>query len=188
VLLPLGILASSGGAAPADYELITTTVLSSSQSSVTFSSLGTAAAAYKHLQVRVVGRSDNGTVYEEMHVRVNGDTGNNYVRHSLQGDGSSVSSAAGTPPTNMEIGSMLGNTATSGAFGTAIFEILDFSSTVKNKTFRSMSGRVNSGQNNVNLRSGLWLSTSAITSITVDKVFGTNWVAGSRFSIYGLKG
>jgi len=178
---------AGGGGAAADYELISTTVLGSSAASVTFSGLGTSAAAYKHLQLRVVARSDNATVYEEMYIQANGDTGSNYVRHSLQGNGSAVSSNALTPPTNMEVGSILGNSAASGAFGVAVIDILDFANTSKNKTFRSISGRNATGQDNINLRSGLWMSTSAITSLTVNKIFGANFITGSRFSLYGLK-
>lgn len=182
------MMAGSAYLTPASDDLITQTVLASSAASLTFDVSTLAAQGYKHLQLRIVARSDSGTVYEELYMRVNGDSGSNYVRHSLQGDGTSVTSNALTPPTNMEIGSMLGNTATASSFGVAIIDILDFASTSKNKTFRSMSGRVNSGQNNINLRSGLWMSTAAITSLTIDKIFGTNWITGSRFSLYASKG
>jgi hypothetical protein len=39
----------------------------------------------------------------------------------------------------------------------------------------------------VGLYSGAWYNTTALTSITLDQIIGTNFVSGSRFSLYGLK-
>ena len=180
MLLPLGILASSGGAALADYELISTTVLSSSQSSVTFSGLGTSAAAYKHLQVRAVVRASGFSMF----VRYNSDsTSGNYRSHGLQGYGSSVSSEDYTYARDKGmIGGFMGLDATIPL--ASIVDVYDFSNTSKNKTARSLSGRATGG---VALDSHVWLSTSAVTSLTV-LTTAANFTVGDRFSLYGLKG
>jgi len=186
MLLPLGILASSGGVS-ADYELISSQVLASNVNSVTFSSLNTAAAAYKHLQLRVTVRSSNGAVGDSLGLRFNGDTGSNYAEHVLYGNGSSVASGAGTSQTFMSAATITGNTAAANIFGSGVIDILDFSQTTKNKTLRSLSG--NQAQPFIQLRSGLWASTAAVTSINLFSANGaTNLLTGSRFSLYGLKG
>jgi len=173
VLLPLGILASSGGAAAADYELITTTVLSSSQSSVTFSGLGTSAAAYKHLQIRAVPTY---STLGHKKMTFNGDTTEaDYYRHYLYLATSEASQ-----------NSYYQYVWNSDDTAPAIIDILDFADTNKYKTSKTLYGGMQSA-GIVALASHLWKSTSAITSITLGAGTGV-FNTGSRFSIYGLKG
>jgi len=178
---------SAGAPAASDYELISTTVLGSDTNSVTFSGLGTSGAAYKHLQLRVTARSSNGAVGDSLGLRFNGDSGSNYAEHVLYGNGSSVASGAGSSQTFMSAMTIAGNSAGASIFGSGVIDILDFSQTTKNKTLRSLSG--NQAQPFIQLRSGLWMSTSAVTSINLFSANGaTNLLTGSRFSLYGLKG
>ena len=171
---------SSGGAgASADYELISTTVLGSSAASVTFSGLGTSAAAYKHLQIRVAATPVAAGV--TMWVQFNGDTASNYNHHFLVGQGGIVYSGNGATANGTLIGGIAGWTNSYAM--ASIMDILDFSNTSKNKTTRALSGQA-SGE--VELCSGLWRSTAAVTSATV-YFGGTNIATGSRFSLYGLK-
>ena len=175
---------SAGGGAAADYELISTTVLGSSAATVSFSGLGTSAAAYKHLQVRLTGRttravSEDGAVKLEL----NGDTGANYRSHFLVGTGSSVVSYDASI---VELGSFSGNSAGANQFTAQVVDLLDFSSTSKNKTLRFLSGNAGSF-NSVRLHSAAWFSTAAVTSIDFKATSGS-WATGSRFSLYGLKG
>ena len=85
----LGIIASSGAAAGGgtSYESISTvTVGSGGAADVTFSSIP---ATYKHLQIRGISRN-SGSGISIGRVRFNSDTGTNYARHTLEGDGSSA--------------------------------------------------------------------------------------------------
>lgn len=179
---------SSGGGGAAAYELISTTVLGSGQSSVTFSGLGTSGAAYKHLQLRYVARTDH-TGTQSAFVRLNGDSGANYAYHSLEGNGGSVVSSATSSATAafMYLGGLPGNNSTTGIFEGSIMDILDFSSTTKNKTLRNMNGTMGNVVSNIRLTSGLWMNTAAITSIVISPQ-SANFIAGSRFSLYGLRG
>jgi hypothetical protein len=61
---------------------------------------------------------------------------------------------------------------------------LDFSNTSKNKTIRALTGGIDT-ETDINLTSGAWYSTAAVTSITF--ALATNYNAGSRFSLYGVK-
>lgn len=180
---------SAGGGAAGDYELISTTVLGSATSSVTFSGLGTSAAAYKHLQLRITAQStfSSGSARAGINVTFNSDTANNYSWHGLFGDGSTVGSQASTTTSSLVIADIPFLASSNSVFGAIVADILDFSSTSKNKTVRSLGGHSGSGAtNHIDLSSGAWYSTSAVTSITL-KPITYNFITGSRFSLYGLK-
>ncbi len=188
--IPLGILAAAGfspAVAGGSFDLIeTVTVGSGGASSVTFSNLNTYASTYQHLQVRWVGRNTNGEAGGVCVVQLNGDTASDYSWHRLEGNGSSVSSAAGTSTTSMLLGRATTAGDTSNSFGVGVIDVLDAYETGKFKTLRGLSGQV-ATYNGVLLASGNWRDTAAITSLTLLPNGGTNWVQYSRFSIYGVK-
>ena len=174
-----------GGGGTADaYELISTTVLSSNTASVTFSGLGTSAAAYKHLQIRAVHKQDGAS--NALYVRFNGDSGANYSSHYLDGNGSAVSSYGVGSQTSIYWYGVPGSSDAANTYGASVMDILDWSSTSKNKTLRSLSGWI-STYKGIELASGAWLNTSALSSVSIFAGAG-NWTIGSRFSLYGLKG
>jgi hypothetical protein len=190
-LFPLGILSAAGaGGAPfsSDYELISSTILGSSQPSVTFSSLGDYSSTYKHLQMRWVARGDNGSAGLGAFSRLNGDSGNNYNWHYLNGNGSTVASSnPGGSVTRALTGVFPAASSTANAFGVGIVDLLDAYSTTKNKTFRDLSGNASSSFNLIDVDSGLWRNTASVTSWEIFAEAG-NFVSGSRFSLYGIKG
>lgn len=176
-----GILASSGGKAGA-YDLLQTTVLSSSASSVTFSSLGSY-SDYKHLQIRMTARSTGNGNPE---IQLNGVTTTTYKDHRLFGNGSSViSDVPGTGTAISVFAAATRSSSTANAFGAAIIDILDFSNSSKNTTIRALSGNYGA-LTLVELASGVFLSTAAVTSITM-KLNTDTYASGSRFSLYGIK-
>lgn len=182
MLLPLGILASSGGAA-ADYELISSTLLTGSQAVISFNT--SSLSAYKHLQIRATSRTDVASVYVDTRLRFNTDTGSNYSSHELYGAGGTPASGGSGGLTSAGIAYSAGSSAASYVFSGMVIDILDFAATTKNKTARSLSG-IAAASNLIDLRSGVWHSLSAVTQI--DLSTSGNFVAGSRFSLYGLKG
>jgi len=187
MLIPFGVLSAAAFAPSGDYELIETVILSSSASEVVFSSLATYASTYKHLQIRATGKTDRTALDTDfLRLRFNGDTGSNYALHALTGGGSSVGSFAVTSTTSVNVERFSGNT-TANYFGAAVVDILDVYSTSKNKTVRSFGGASGPGQL-VNFNSGVYLNTSSTTSLTLAVGGGTNILAGSRFSLYGIKG
>jgi hypothetical protein len=187
MLIPLGFLAGSGGGVASDYELIESVILGSSQSSVTFSSLDTYSSTYKHLQIRFVSKD---TVVQTdaagFWVKLNADTGNNYAWHRMRGQGSAVSSQGVSSTGRILAGITNHASSAANSFGAGVIDILDAFSTTKNKTLRGISGGIGSPPTEINLNSGLWLSTSALTSINISG--DSSLASGSRFSIYGIKG
>jgi hypothetical protein len=188
---PLGILSAAGAGgvvAAGDYELIETINVSSSQASITFSSLGTYSSTYKHLQLRMVHKNSRANLWSGTLLRFNGDTGNNYAYHYLVGNGTNVVSNQENT-ISVIVDSFAAGNNLANSFSPAVYDILDAYSTTKNKTVRFLSGRlVGGGEDRVALNSGLYNSTSAISSITMLPSGGFDWVAGSRFSLYGIRG
>ena len=73
-------------------------------------------------------------------------------------------------------------------FGATVCDILDYTNTNKYKTVRALSGHDQNGSGVIQLRSGFWRSTSAITSITISNDQIANIAEYTRFSLYGIKG
>jgi len=191
-LFPLGILsaAGAGGAVGGgDYELIESTILGTAQSSVTFSSLGTYSSTYKHLQIRFTARTSIsfGGNQDDISCRFNGDSGNNYAAHLLYGTGSSVTSTNVSSFNRGFLGSMPTAIEAANVFGAGVIDFVDIYGS-KNKTIRSFAGNHTPNSPRwVGLASSLWNNTTAITSVQLFPSSGENFVAGSRFSIYGIK-
>lgn len=186
-MIPLGILGNRrGGAAAGAYELISTTLVATTTTSVTFDT--SALSSYKHLQLRMVTRGARSDIHVDGggFIRFNSDTASNYNIHRLNGNGSAVQSGYGTGTALTDIYSPAA-LATSGNFGSTIVDIIDFGNTAKFKTVRWLNGAGDpSGTVHIRLQSGLWRSTSAITSVLIG--MNESIAAGSRFSLYGIKG
>lgn len=164
-------------------EPIATNLLASTASSVTFSNIPN---TYKHLQIRYIGRTDWATAGADFLYSFNGDTTNsNYAYHRLGGEGSVAFSQAST--SSRIVGINNGANAGTSMFAAGIMDILDYASTTKNKTVRNLVGGDRNGSGLVALYSNLYISTSPVTSISLITENG-NWVANSRFSLYGIKG
>lgn len=186
--MPLGWVSASGnGGSTASFELISTTVLAATTSSVTFSLTAAQQAAYKHLQLRSTTRTDRaGQTSDRVYVQFNSDTGSNYYAHNLWGDGTSALSGNGWGGLGTSIiveGGSFGAAASANLFVPNVMDILDGFSTSKNKVIRGLGGAPSS---RVQLVSGSWNSTSAVSSITLTAI--GSFVAGSRFSLYGVRG
>lgn len=169
---------------PSAYDLLETTELASSASSVSFTGLGSY-TDYKHLQIRLTGRSTtSGTNFDYIYMQFNNDTSSNYSWHQLVGEAGGVSSAPGTNQSFMRQGAVARNGETSNKFSAAIIDILDPFSTDKNTTTRSLSGLAT---NVIRLDSGSWRNTSSLTDINLSPE-ASSFVSGSRFSLYGIRG
>jgi uncharacterized membrane protein len=186
-LFPLGILSAAGaGGVQGDYELISTQiVVGSSTTSISFD-VSSFASTYKHLQIRMTARNSGGTGIGDTLFRLNSDTGSNYSAHSLGGYDDGIFSGGGGSRTSIGVGRMPFSNQAANAFGASVIDILDPFSTTKNTTVRSLQG-VSATNAGIELRSGAWYNTASVTTISLT-VASDTLVAGSRFSIYGLRG
>ena len=163
-----------------DYESIaSSTAGSGGVATITFSSI---ASTYKHLQVRFIA-AGTGSAYLAMNF--NSDTGANYTRHRLQGNGSSASADGTTGITEVRLFGSPGLPVSSN-FAAGVIDILDYSNTNKYKTVRNLAGVETNSTGNIELTSSVWLNTSAITSLTFS-VSGGNLSQYSSFALYGIK-
>lgn len=187
--IPFGVLSSAGagGGVPGSFDLISTTLLTGSQASVTFDVTGLG-STYKHLQIRAVARMSAAQNGATGSFRINGDTGNNYSFHYLQGTGSAIESGGGINKIYMEnLYTMSAANEVTNSFAPVVIDLFNPFSSTNNKTVRALSGS-GSNENRIRLGSGGWFSTTAATSVTMLSSNGGNFVSGSRFSIYGIKG
>lgn len=169
------------------YEPISTVNPSGTQT-VTFNSIP---STYKHLQLRILSQQDYSTSsdFGWVNLTFNGSS-SSYAGHWAQGPSS------GTPGyyayTSFGFiytadSYLIPSSNNSGIFGAAIIDIYDYASTAKNKTMRVMTGVDWNGGGMVRELSGVWQSTSAITSISFNASNG-NLKSGSKFALYGIKG
>jgi hypothetical protein len=163
----------------------TTSVGAGGTGSVTFSSIP---STYKHLQIRWVAQHTGAVDNTSMAVRLNGDTGSNYTQHRMYGDGAGTASIANTSASFMRSDRMNSPASASSVFGTAVIDLLDYSSTAKLTTMRSLGGVDNNGSGFLALTSGLWLNTAAVTSVTLYPADTGNLAQYSSFSLYGIRG
>lgn len=172
------MLAGNAAYIPNSFDLLETTTLGTAASSVTFSGLGSY-SDYKHLQLRIVTTAAAGASNGNLYVRPNGVTTNQNT-HFLRGRNGSV--ASGYTSGQWQFEYFPENTPYA-----LVIDILDFSNTSKNKTMRALSGHTDTSITPIiYLTSGLWNTTTAITSLTIANQSG-NMIIGSRFSLYGIK-
>lgn len=184
----LGIYASS--ASPNvynnSYESIATSAGGSA--TITFNSIP---STYQHLQLRALVRVTSGTSgTDNFGFRLNSDSGSNYAYHYLSGTGAVTAASAGTSQTGMLVRDMIPrNSFTASVYGVLIIDILDYANTSKYKTTRTLSGMDGNGSGTVALNSGLWQSTSAVTSISLYDFDNPSYSfsSDSSFALYGLK-
>lgn len=154
----------------ATYEKIATNTLSSSQSSITFSSIS---GSYTDIVVIIDGVSSAGG---ELRFQFNG-SGTGYSFTQLYGAGGSAGSSRDSGRSTGRIGS------TRTTRNTTIGHIMNYSNTTTYKTVISRDGTSDViTQAFVNL----WQNTAAITSIVFTPETGT-FSSGTVFTLYGIK-
>jgi hypothetical protein len=154
------------------YEAIATTTLGSANDTVTFSSIP---STYTDLILvsNVIPTSSPYIFY-----RINSDSGSNYSRTQLIGNGTSASSGRFSNESYMYV-----STTTISGSSTFISQFQNYSNTTTNKTVLT---RQSDAGGNVSAIVSLWRSTAAINNIVVTTTGYSTFAAGSTFSLYGI--
>jgi hypothetical protein len=179
-----GLFAASLASATA-YESIATVTSTGSAGAMTFTSIP---STYKHLQIRGILRTNDTGTWNNQQMRFNSDTGSNYAFHTLGGDGATASASASASQTSFnDFMRGASNSLSAGIFGVAVVDILDYTNTNKYKVIRALQGGDSNGAGVIGITSGVWMSTSAISTITINPSGGTA-IQYSSFALYGIKG
>jgi hypothetical protein len=174
----ISLLAGNAAFIPSDFESIATAYGNGSSDTITLSSIP---STYTHLQLRIFGWASGASAAT---IQFNG--GGTYSDHYIYGTGATAAAAADTSDTVIRANIRVGG-GTANTYGTAIIDLLDYANTNKYKTIRSLTGRDENGSGIVSLASGLYQSTTAISSITIVNNASTGWTTASSFALYGIK-
>ena len=158
----------------------TYTPISSFTATTSISSVTIAGIPQNYTDLVLVGVNGNAVNSDnDIYIRFNSDSGSNYSRTQMVGNGSNASSSRTSNNTEIRIGPSYNNTPTS----TLISHIMNYSNTTTYKTVLSRTGHA-SGY--VMGHVALWRSTAAITSITLTLQNSESFVTGSTFNLYGI--
>jgi hypothetical protein len=149
------------------------------------------AATYNHLMLLLYVKDDGAVINSWVNLRFNNDSAANYDREQAAATGNSNSPAGNAAATSMQVLFSAGTTgATAQAFGAGCLVLPNYTGTTGYKAVTTMTGAIGLVGTITNYLSGtyqgLWRSTAAITRITLLPGNGSNFVAGSRVSLYGI--
>ena len=180
-------------ASPSSFNSIATVTAAGGETSLTFSSIP---STYKSLQVRWIARDTNtATALRDggLTWTFNNDSTSNYAGHFLYGNGSTATAGAETTHAGYQFtggGCVTSYGSNTTIYGAGIMDIVDYTSTSKNKTIKTMDGSdANAASTNFKiwLESILYIATTTISSIQIQPPY-TAFAAGSTFALYGIKG
>jgi len=184
----LGTLTAPGDVDPgAMIPIQTVTVGAGGASTIAFNNIP---STYEHLHIRGILRDAEDGYGGQTYVNLNGVT-SGIPTHYMYGQGAVAAGGNLTGSSVIWVGTQPANLGNASLFGAFIIDILDYSNLNKNKTLKVISGWDNngaaSGQNGgqVWLGSGLFLSTSAVTSVSIRSNGTLN--QHSSFALYGIK-
>jgi len=165
----------------ATYTPIASVTLSATTASITFSSIP---QTYTDLVLIVFAKS-TGT-YANFIYRVNSDSGSNYSQTRVSGNGTTATSGRVSNATYFNPVQVAGISDT--GFGLYTTHFMNYSNTTTNKTFlhRTSIQNANAGDG-VELLSGLWRNTAAISTIFLDPD-GGDFASGTTANLYGILG
>jgi len=163
------------------YEKIaTTTLANSTTNSISFSSIS---GSYTDLVLIMnVGAA---TSASNVGLRFNSDTGTNYSRVILSGNGATASSDREGTQNVLRL--TYNAYQPTGVFNSnLIVNIQNYSNTT---TYKTVINRSNTGNEGVDAQIGLWSSTSAISTVTAFIWDNASYyfLSGSMFTLYGIK-
>lgn len=164
-------------AAGSTYSQIASTTISTPTNTVSFNSIP---STYTDLVVVLTANAAAGNYHL---LKINNDTGSNYSRTWLYGNGSTTSSgkqanASGPIYFSVDLIASASNT-----FSVEILNINNYSNT---STYKTIMTRGNSTPELLGITYSSWRSTAAINSLVLTTDAAGNYSAGSTFSLYGI--
>lgn len=167
------------------FDLIEKSILLSDAANVEFSGIP---SGYKDLFLVCSVRTTN-SGRQDIDLLFNSDTGSNYSRAYMQGNGSSASGFSNSSATTVLrlVNIVVGDGETSNSFSTQNIYIPNYRSTTFTKPINHFGAHeVDSATAYISAHAGLWaISPEAIVTIKLTPTAG-NWKTGSSFYLYGI--
>lgn len=158
---------------PTTYEPIATTTLASTSTTITFSSIP---STYTDLRLVLIGK--NGVGSNSIILRFNSDTGTNYSRNYIEGDGTTAAAGRNQNATSITVG----DNGTAVCFST--IDVFSYTtSAYKAVICRTFNDKNGSGTANQTV--GLWRGAAAIN--TVQFSLADPFSIGTTATLYGIK-
>lgn len=160
------------------YDPIATTTLGSAASTITFSSIPNT-----YTDLRIVWNGQWNTAADRLILRFNSDSGTNYSRTALYGQGTSAGSQASTSSSSIIA---LSSSRSQNLISMTTFDIFSYAGST-NKIVLYATAFDENGSGYVENGVGLWRNTSAITSLTLTTLNGNNFATNTIATLYGIK-
>lgn len=184
-----GGAAYSAPAGGGDYSAIADSTLGADAASFDTNTIlgGALPTTFAHLKLLAVLRGTTAAATQAVRLRFNNDSGNNYSAFEVREFNGGPAAEESASASSMLVGTILSASATAGNPGMVELSIPNYRGTVFNKIVRGSSGWAQPGGTAqvVSDDMGVWASTAAITRVAIFPA-ADNFLAGSRFTLYGL--
>lgn len=163
------------------YELIS----SASPGGTTTATFNNIPQTYTDLAIFIcAGNVQAGASYVAVDIRFNGDSANNYGGVALYNFGGNYTPQAAAGPGNSQ--DVRASVNEAAGLATSTVDVLNYSSTTTSKPMIMRSGQGDFEALIYGAKQGVWLNTSAVTSMTFT-ISATTYKSGSYIAIYGVK-
>lgn len=164
-----------------------TQVLGGTTASITFSGIS---SKYTNLSVIWSARDSNAALSDNLLLRFNGDTGNNYGYQNVEGQGTTAQAAAGamSAVSSIIIGRITGASATASYYSGGRFEVTGWNKSASGRNAVVSGVGYVTGSNTstgqvVGTYGGGYVPSAQLSSLTLLPSAGS-FVSGSQFSLY----
>lgn len=162
---------------------IAETTVATPQSSIDFTSIP---QGYTDLYLVLSSRDSASGSPGQGAIRFNSDSGNNYSRRFIRGNGSTADSSSSTGVSAIITRVLQPNGATANVFGSLAMYIPNYTgSNYKSVSIDNVTEN-NATEAHAELLAGLWNSASAITSVTILSASSAILLANSTATLYGI--
>jgi hypothetical protein len=170
-----------GNADSGFMRMLADSTLSGAAASIDFTSIP---STFAHLMLVAYLRGDNAAALISALLRANNDSAANYLFEQVSGAAAAASATSGAAQTAMTASGLCAAAgAAAGTFTPIVAFIPHYTNVVGAKTMLGLSFYAGTPQ--VQLLGNYWSSTAAINRLTLLPSVG-NFIAGSRFTLYGL--
>lgn len=168
-----------------NMELIDAITVESAQPNIEFTSIPN---TFTDLCIKYSLRTVAAGSRDDIKITINSDTGSNYSAIRVFGiDGGTSSQSSSGTPSDLNIGSVNGDGATSNTFANIEFYIANYAeSSYKSISFDWVTENNSAASFVLGLSTILWSSSSAITSFKIESKAGNNFLPYSTAYLYGI--